>query len=145
MPQLEGEDTVSEIESAITSLAENPPRHGHSLPDSPYSRRVADLIHQQLKIMEDRGKNYGDSWRAEGIDGLMYNIIRKLRRTWHRVMVEGKPPLRDDSMDLANYSEMLQALAELDSESLNRMRVRGNGELFECGVCREKGAKESHA
>ena len=95
-----------------------------------YLQRTTQLIEEQQAIMESRFETYGDSYTDEGLDGLIFDILRKLRRLWHIVMVEGKPPRAEDTVDLANYSIMLQALGDVDPESVKRMKVRARGGLF---------------
>lgn len=107
---------------------------------SPYTTRVLELAERQCDIMEDRGRLYGDSWKSEGPDGLMYNILRKLRRLWKVLMLDGQQPNPDDGLDLANYSIMLIALTQIDSGAVKRMRVRGVQDLFDTLSPRESDA-----
>ena len=97
---------------------------------SPYTAKVLDLLMEQFKVMKERGALYEDSWKSEGPDGLMYNILRKLRRLWKVLMLDGKQPNPDDGIDLANYSLMLIALTQVDPQSVSHMKVRGTKELF---------------
>ena len=98
--------------------------------ESPYTAEVIELVGYQLEIMASRARLYGDSWKSEGPDGLMYDILRKLRRLWKVLMLDAKLPEMDDGLDLANYALMLIALTQVEPQSIARMRVKGVRELF---------------
>lgn len=98
--------------------------------ESTYTRRLSDLMNEQKIVMAERIPAYGDTWTEEGVDGLMYDIIRKMRRLWKVVMIDGKTPNRNDTVDLANYSLMLQALAEVNPGAVDRMRIKAVKGLF---------------
>ena len=85
--------------------------------------RVGELMREQLAVFESRIPKYGNSWVAEGIDGLIYNILRKFGRLWAEVMVQGRMPDANETLDLANYAIMLQALADTNPDSVKEMRV----------------------
>ena len=89
---------------------------------SPAVGLVLDLLGECQDIMLDREKQYKGSYVHQGADGVLYDMLRKFRRLWFKVMSQQMPD-RNETIDLANHALMLQALVEIDPTSLNNMRV----------------------
>ena len=100
-------------------------------PQSVYSFRLHELVDQMIAIRADRDEKYGDSWKDEGPDGLMYNVLKKVRRLWNSLMVDGEVPDPDDGLDLAWWSLMIIALTGLEPVTVERMKVQATHGLFE--------------
>ena len=92
--------------------------------------RVSTLMKEQLEVFESRIPKYGNSWVEEGLDGLIYNCLRKFRRLWAEVMIQGRAPDANETLDLANYAIMLQALADSDPDAVKNIRVTAKKTLF---------------
>lgn len=89
---------------------------------SPAVGLVIDLLGECQEVMLERDKQYHGSFVHQGADGLLYDMLRKFRRLWFKVMSQQIPD-RNETEDLANHALMLQALVELDPNSLQNMRV----------------------
>lgn len=89
---------------------------------SPAVGRVLDLLGECQDVMLERDIQYHGSFVHQGADGVLYDMLRKFRRLWFKVMNQQMPD-RNETIDLANHSLMLQALIEADPTSLQRMRV----------------------
>lgn len=83
------------------------------LEDSPPLAECQRQHDRAMEIMREREQQYHSSWISEGFDGLAYNLRRKFRRLWHRLVERRELPTEEDTLDLANYAIMLQALAVL--------------------------------
>jgi len=95
-----------------------------------YNAQVITLMAEQLAVFQDRGEKYGESWIDEGVDGLIYNILRKVRRLWGQALVQQRNPDRNETLDLANYAVMLAALVEVDPDAIKNCRVKAQTTLF---------------
>lgn len=118
------------FESAHNNRAFNSERALAPTIPSEYNLRVFELVSKQRTVMTERQLLYGDSWKDEGPDGLMYDVLRKVRRLWHVVMVSREIPKEDDGVDLANYADMLVALCQVRPSLLQSMKVKGTRGLF---------------
>ena len=119
-------DLPSGIDGEMQILSQVPREQWESY--SPYTKTVFLLAGEALQIIINREPLYGDSWRGQGIDGLTFSVIEKLRRFWHLVMVKGECPRREETLDMVNFLLFLQVLAEVDG--MNSMKVRAVRELF---------------
>ncbi len=99
--------------------------------DSPYTHKLYELVEQLSQTISERGFKYGDNWKDEGPDGLMYNILRKVRRLWKTMMMDGRIPDIDDGVDLAGYGLMIIALTQLSPSVVGNMKARATHGLFE--------------
>ena len=99
---------------------------------SEYTNKSIELINEMLRIIQEKGQLYGDSWRHEGLDGLIFDIKRKYRRLLKEVMQDGRTPQRNETLDLAVYTIFVQVLAEVDGKgAFDKMSVRGTKNVFE--------------
>lgn len=99
--------------------------------DSPYTRKLHELVDQLGDVISERGWKYGDNWKDEGPDGLMYNVLKKVRRLWKTLMMDGRIPDPDDGIDLAGWGLMIIALTQLSPSTVGNMKARATHGLFE--------------
>lgn len=64
------------------------------------------ILEEALRIHEERGREYGDTWKHMSIVALKSAILLKSERIYYN---ENRDKVIDDALDLINYSAMLIA------------------------------------
>lgn len=68
------------------------------------------IVDEMIALKERKGGDYANSWKVGGIEGINYQLLRKLSRIWINKNKKEEElnfeMLRDSYMDLAVYSIM---------------------------------------
>lgn len=86
--------------------------------------RVYDVMMRCLELFVDKNIDYGSSWKACGLPGVLVRLSDKIQRALNlskngtelRVKTEG---LKDTLMDAINYLAMAVVLLETDAQREN--------------------------
>lgn len=75
------------------------------------------IINEIVNLKKNKSKDYGNSWRLFGLEGLYIQIGSKFARLWNLKNKDPKnEPLRDTLRDMAVYCIMAMQL--IDSEEI---------------------------